>query len=168
MARLVAYLACSVMALLACCGRTGLDTSNAGGTLAAGGVTGGGGGAGSGGDVAAKGSGGARSSADGPASTPDMDVCVKDDDCTPCVWAAPPTDTSQCPGFFNCCGGMAATKKRCDVNQEAWTATCPGQVPLERLCPCILVCGAGWTTVMSCVRGECIFDCRLPTDANGT
>jgi hypothetical protein len=171
MARLVAYLVCSVMALLACCGRTSFDRGRVGGTLAAGGVKGDGGGARSrdgAGAMGAGGSGGASSPADGSMSIPDLDTCVNDDECTPCVWAAPPTDASQCPGYFNCCGGMATTKKRCEVNQAAWTATCPGQSPLALACPCILVCGAGWTTVMSCVRGECIFDCHLPLDADGT
>jgi hypothetical protein len=165
MARLAAFLVCSVMALLACCGRTSLDTAGVGGTFAAGGVAGGGGSAGA---TGASGSGGATSAADGSVSTTDLDVCSDDDDCAPCVWAAPPTDASQCPGYFNCCGGMAATKKRCEANQAAWAATCPGQSPQVRECPCMLVCEAWWTTVMSCAGGQCIFDCRLPVDAAGT
>jgi hypothetical protein len=99
--------------------------------------------------------------------TTDMDVCSSDVDCTQCLWAPAPKDPSQCPGYFNCCGGMAATKKRCEANQAAWTATCPGQSPQVLECPCIAVCEAGWTTVGSCVGGQCTFDCRVPVDAGG-
>lgn len=69
MTRLIAYLVCSVMALLACCGRTSLDKGRVGDALAAGGVKGDGGGAGA---MGAGGSGGASSPADGSMSIPDL------------------------------------------------------------------------------------------------
>jgi hypothetical protein len=96
-------------------------------------------------------------------STTDIDVCSSDVDCTPCLWAPAPTDPSQCPGYFNCCGGMSATKKRCEANHAAWNASCPGQSPLDRNCPCIALCTGD--TAISCVEGRCIFTC--PTTVDG-
>lgn len=96
-------------------------------------------------------------------SIPDMDVCLDDIDCTPCLWAPAPTDPSQCPGYFNCCGGMSATKKRCEANRAAWNASCPGQSPQDRVCPCIALCEG--EMAISCVEGRCIFTC--PTTVDG-
>jgi hypothetical protein len=109
------------------------------------------------------GGGGVVVPADGSISATDMDSCTDDVDCTPCLWAPAPTDSSQCPGYINCCGGMAATKKRCEANQAAWSATCPGQSPQGRACPCILLCEG--PAAISCVKGRCLFTCPSTLDA---
>jgi len=96
-------------------------------------------------------------------SISDMDTCATDADCTSCLWAAAPADKSECPGFFSCCGGFSATKKRCDSNRAAWDATCPGQSPQDRPCPCIPPCEG--TSAISCVAGRCIFGCPMTVDA---
>jgi len=87
-------------------------------------------------------------------ATTDLDTCSGDADCTPCLWAPAPTDPSECPGFFNCCGGFSATKKRCESNRAGWDASCPGQSPQDRPCPCIPLCEG--ETAISCVGGRCM------------
>ena len=178
MSRHASFLIASVLVILPGCGRTrpALLAGGTGGAPALGGVTSTGGIAATGGDVAA---GGATSASGGVVggggvqagggvigtggSTSDLDSCSIDADCAPCLWAPPPTDPSQCPGFFNCCGGFSATKKRCDSNRAGWNASCPGQSPQDRACPCIQLCERDMA--ISCVAGRCIFTCPPTADA---
>jgi len=134
---------------------TGGAAANGGTRAGAGGVLGSGGTQSAGGSV---GTGGSTSSA-----TTDLDTCSSDADCTPCLWAPAPTDPSECPGFFSCCGGFSATKKRCEANHAAWNASCPGQTPQNLACPCILLCEGD--AAISCVAGRCIFTCPTIVDA---
>jgi cysteine-rich repeat protein len=134
---------------------------------ASGGISGNGGAGGVGGAPATggvAGTGGSTSAPDGSVSTTDLDSCSSDADCMPCLWAPAPTDASQCPGYFNCCWGMSATKKRCQANQAAWNASCPGQNPQNRACPCVLLCEGDM--VISCVEGRCLFTCPPNNDAS--
>jgi hypothetical protein len=133
----------------------GGSRARAGGVLGSGGVQAAGGVIGTGGSISASG---------GSVSTTDLDACLTDADCTPCLWAPAPTDPSQCPGYFNCCGGFSATKKRCESNRAAWNASCPGQSPQDRACPCILLCEGDMA--ISCAAGRCIFTCPSTVDAS--
>jgi hypothetical protein len=113
-----------------------------GGTQAAGGVTG---------------TGGSTSTSDGSVSTADLDTCSSDADCTSCNWGEAPTDSSHCTGSY-CCGGPILTKKRCDANQAAWAAYCPGQSPPVGMCPCLGCTGQS----IGCVGGQCGLWCHFP------
>jgi hypothetical protein len=110
------------------------------------------------------GTGGSPSASGGSVSSTDLDTCSSDADCTSCLWAPAPTDASQCPGYFNCCGGMSAPQKRCEANQVAWNASCPGQTPQYLACPCVLLCEGVMT--LSCVEGRCILTCPPNNDAS--
>lgn len=123
-----------------------------------GGATSAGGGAGGGGTQAAggaTGTGGSTSISDG--STTDLDTCSGDADCTSCNWGEAPIDSSHCAGTY-CCGGPVLTKKRCDANQAAWAAYCPGQSPPVGMCPCLGCPGQS----IGCVNGQCGLWCHFP------
>jgi hypothetical protein len=180
MRRHASFLIASVLIFLPGCERTrpALLAGGTGGAAALGGVTSTGGIAATGGGVAGGGAtsasvgvvggGGVKAAGGvigtgGSTATTDMDTCSTDADCTPCLWAPAPTDPSECPGFVNCCGGFSATKGRCESNRAAWNATCPGQSPQDRPCPCISLCDG--VTAISCVADRCIFTCPPAVDA---
>ena len=179
------FLASSFLVCLLCCGRTSLDIKivGAGGTLllgglpttggvsAAGGVTGtggaksGSGGMADGGGAGIAGSsgvGGAITASGGSVSTGDLDACSSDADCLlSCIWVTAPTNSSQCTAFY-CCGMTWLSKRRCDVNQAAWAAYCPGQSPVNQACPCVVLCDH---EAFACIGGRCTTACPPAGDA---
>jgi hypothetical protein len=138
-----------------------------GGSLGNGGAGGGMGGAasGSGGSRAAggaTGTGGSISAYGGSTATSDLDTCSIDSDCTACIWETSPTDSSQCAHSY-CCGGMIASKKRCEANQAAWSSYCPNQSPQDDICKCVGCEGQA----IGCVGGQCGLWCHPVGDAGG-
>jgi hypothetical protein len=138
--------------MILACSRTPLGrhapdggSAGAGGTAATGGMTG---------------TGGSAAAADGAVSGIALDNCSSGADCTSCTWETSPTDSSQCAGTY-CCGGMIASKKRCEANRAAWTSHCPNQFPQPIDCKCMGCEGQA----IACVAGRCALACPPVGDA---